>query len=164
MKVILRPLFSLLGAIFAMLRPTLPYMLICTMVIFADCYTAWQLDKRVKAKYGKRAPKESGKFRSSNAGRVIHTLIEVYVLIILAFFINLYITSGLGIDMTKEGQLVGWMYDLDNPIGDNRVDFGIFSRIDETTSDLKVDFDLYSRTILYTSSLSSFGLYILSSR
>ena len=112
MKVILRPLFSLLGAIFAMLQPTLPYMLICTMVIFADCYTAWQLDKRVKAKYGKRAPKESGKFRSSNAGRVIHTLIEVYVLIILAFFINLYITSGLGVDMTKvaAGAVIFWQF------------------------------------------------------
>lgn len=112
MKVILRPLFSLLGAIFAMLRPTLPYMLICTMVIFADCYTAWQLDKRVKAKYGKRAPKESGKFRSSNAGRVIHTLIEVYVLIILAFFINLYITSGFGVDMTKvaAGAVIFWQF------------------------------------------------------
>lgn len=112
MKVILRPLFSLLGAIFAMLRPTLPYMLICTMVIFADCYTAWQLDKRVKAKYGKRAPKESGKFRSSNAGRVIHTLIEVYVLIILAFFINMYITSGLGVDMTKvaAGAVIFWQF------------------------------------------------------
>lgn len=112
MKVILRPLFSLLGAIFAMLQPTLPYMLICTMVIFADCYTAWQLDKRVKAKYGKQAPKESGKFRSSNAGRVIHTLIEVYVLIILAFFINLYITSGLGVDMTKvaSGAVIFWQF------------------------------------------------------
>ena len=95
-----------------MLQPTLPYMLICTMVIFADCYTAWQLDKRVKAKYGKRAPKESGKFRSSNAGRVIHTLIEVYVLIILAFFINLYITSGLGVDMTKvaAGAVIFWQF------------------------------------------------------
>lgn len=112
MKVILRLLFSLLGAIFAMLQPTLPYMLICTMVIFADCYTAWQLDKRVKAKYGKQAPKESGKFRSSNAGRVIHTLIEVYVLIILAFFINLYITSGLGVDMTKvaSGAVIFWQF------------------------------------------------------
>ena len=101
MKTILRPLFAASGAVFAFLEPTLPYMLICTMVIFADCYTAWQLDKRVKAKYGSQAPKDSGKFRSSNAGRVIHTLIKVYVLIILAFFINLYITSGLGVDMTK---------------------------------------------------------------
>lgn len=101
MKVILRPLFSLLGATFALLKPTLPYILICTLAIFYDCYTAWQLDKRVKIKFGEQAPKKSGKFRSSNFGRVIHTLIKVYALIILAYFINLYITSGIGIDMTK---------------------------------------------------------------
>ena len=96
-----RPLFTMLGALLALLEPTLPYMLICTLAIFYDCYTAWRLDKRVKAKFGNKAPENSGKFRSSNAGRVIHTLIKVYVLIILAFFINLYITSGLGVDMTK---------------------------------------------------------------
>ena len=101
MKVILRPLFSLLGATFALLKPTLPYILICTLAIFYDCYTAWQLDKRVKVKFGEQAPKKSGKFRSSNFGRVTHTLIKVYALIILAYFINLYITSGIGIDMTK---------------------------------------------------------------
>ena len=32
----------------------------------------------------------------------------------------------LGIPRTKEGQVVGWIYDKDNPIGDNYVDFGIY--------------------------------------
>ena len=32
----------------------------------------------------------------------------------------------LGMTRTKEGQVVGWVYDPDNPIGDNYVDFGIF--------------------------------------
>ena len=32
----------------------------------------------------------------------------------------------LGIDKTKAGQIVGWVYNPDNPIGDNFVDFGIF--------------------------------------
>lgn len=32
----------------------------------------------------------------------------------------------LGIDKTKEGQVVGWIYDEKNPIGDNFVDFGIY--------------------------------------
>lgn len=96
-----RPIFTALGALLALLEPTLPYIIICTLAIFYDCYTAWQLDRRVKAKFGDKAPKNSGKFRSSNAGRVIHTLIKVYALIILAYFINLYITSGTGIDMTK---------------------------------------------------------------
>ena len=32
----------------------------------------------------------------------------------------------LGIDRTKAGQQVGWIYDEKNPIGDNYVDFGIY--------------------------------------
>lgn len=33
----------------------------------------------------------------------------------------------LGIPKTKAGQLVGWVYDEKNPIGDNYIDFGIFN-------------------------------------
>ena len=32
----------------------------------------------------------------------------------------------LGFSKTKEGQLIGWIYDEKNPIGDNFVDFGIY--------------------------------------
>ena len=32
----------------------------------------------------------------------------------------------LGIARTKAGQVVGWIYDEQNPIGDNHVDFGIY--------------------------------------
>ena len=32
----------------------------------------------------------------------------------------------LGIERTKAGQVVGWVYDEENPIGDNFVDFGIY--------------------------------------
>lgn len=37
----------------------------------------------------------------------------------------------LGIARTKAGQLVGWAYDTENPIGDNYVDFGIFNQHNE---------------------------------
>lgn len=33
----------------------------------------------------------------------------------------------LGIPKTKEGQVVGWVYDVDNPMGDNYVDFDIYA-------------------------------------
>ena len=33
----------------------------------------------------------------------------------------------LGIDETKAGQVVGWVYNPDNPTGDNFVDFGIYN-------------------------------------
>ncbi len=101
MKTLFRPLFTSLGAMIAIIEPAVPYMLICTLAIFYDCYTAWQLDRRVRAKYGSNAPRHTGKFKSSHFGRVIYTLIKVYALIILAYFIEQYITIGMPIDMTK---------------------------------------------------------------
>lgn len=38
----------------------------------------------------------------------------------------------LGFPRTKAGQVVGWVYDEENPIGDNYIDFGIFNLYDET--------------------------------
>lgn len=40
--------------------------------------------------------------------------------------------SALGIPKTAAGQLVGWVYDEKNPIGDNYIDFGL---TDECNSD-----------------------------
>lgn len=37
----------------------------------------------------------------------------------------------LGIPATKAGQVVGWIYDEENPIGDNYVDFGIYDTFRE---------------------------------
>lgn len=37
----------------------------------------------------------------------------------------------LGLPRTKAGQIVGWVYDEENPIGDNYVDFGIYDLYDE---------------------------------
>lgn len=37
----------------------------------------------------------------------------------------------LGIPRTKAGQIVGWIYDEKNPVGDNFVDFGIYDLYDE---------------------------------
>lgn len=34
----------------------------------------------------------------------------------------------IGLPKTKEGQFVGWVYDENNPVGDNFVDFGINPR------------------------------------
>lgn len=37
----------------------------------------------------------------------------------------------LGIPRTKAGQVIGWIFDKDNPIGDNYVDFGLYSTHNE---------------------------------
>ncbi len=33
----------------------------------------------------------------------------------------------LGIPRTKAGQVIGWVFDEENPIGDNYIDFGLFN-------------------------------------
>lgn len=51
----------------------------------------------------------------------------------------------LGIPKTKAGQVVGWIYDEENPVGDNFVDFGIFDVYNEKARDFV---NGYERTIL----------------
>lgn len=41
----------------------------------------------------------------------------------------------IGINKTKAGHVVGWVYDKENPIGDNYVDFGIFDIYNEKAMD-----------------------------
>lgn len=51
----------------------------------------------------------------------------------------------LGIPRTKAGQVVGWIYNTKNPVGDNYVDFGIY----DTNREVVRDFvNGYERTIL----------------
>ena len=51
----------------------------------------------------------------------------------------------LGIPRAKAGQVVGWVYDAKNPIGDNYVDFGIYDIHRETVRNFV---NGYERTIL----------------
>lgn len=51
----------------------------------------------------------------------------------------------LGIPKTKAGQVVGWVYDEKNPLGDNFVDFGIYDSHREVNRDFV---NGYERTIL----------------
>lgn len=51
----------------------------------------------------------------------------------------------LGIPRTKAGQVVGWIYDEKNPVGDNFVDFGIY---DQNREAVRNFVNGYERTIL----------------
>lgn len=78
-------IMGVMGACVAMIRPTFPFILVCTLAVLADCYTAWSLSRRVK----KRLPgANDGKFKSNYAGRVFITLIKVYSLTILVHLID----------------------------------------------------------------------------
>ena len=97
----MRWLFSLIGAVVAILEPTLPYLIICTIAIFADCFTAWQLAKRARKAHPDKVSEDGEKFKSNHFGNVIMTLVKAWTLIILAFLIQRHITDGLPIDLTK---------------------------------------------------------------
>lgn len=53
--------------------------------------------------------------------------------------------DNLGIPRTKEGQIVGWIYSKDNPVGDNYIDFGIYNVYKPATADFV---NGYERSIL----------------
>lgn len=74
-------LFAVWGAICAFLAPMIPFAMICILLILADCYTAWDLSRRVKKKYPGQA---TGKFKSQEMGRVFVTMIKSFAAIILA--------------------------------------------------------------------------------
>lgn len=83
-----RLIVGMFGAVCATLEPTVPYILVCTLAVFADCVSAWLLSKRVKKKH---PGKSQGKFKSNAAGRVFLSLLKIYSLILLTQLIDTYI-------------------------------------------------------------------------
>lgn len=105
-----RMLFTLFGAVLSALAPTLPYVLLCTVAILADCVTAFRLDRRVKKAYPKRVSKDGGKFKSHHFTSVLVTLALSYALLIFAYFLHLYVTDGLPFNALKvaAGAIIFW--------------------------------------------------------
>ena len=102
--------FSMISAVATALSPTLPYILLCTAAVLADCWTAWQLGKRVRKMYPGLTSKDSGKFKSSHFGAVLLTLLQVYALLVFAHFLHIYVTEGLPFNALKvaAGLVIGW--------------------------------------------------------
>ena len=98
---VLRWIFTALGATMAILEPTLPYILICTLMILADCYTAWSLSRRARKAHPDRVSKDGKKFKSHHFGAVLLTILKAWALIIMSFLIQRHITDGMPIDLTK---------------------------------------------------------------
>lgn len=98
---ILRWAFTAIGAAMAILEPTLPYILICSMMILADCYTAWSLSRRARKAHPDKVSADGKKFKSKHFGEVLVTLLKAWALIIMSFLIQRHITDGMPVDLTK---------------------------------------------------------------
>jgi len=96
--VFMKSIFVFVGSIIAFLEPTFPFIIICTLAVFMDCYTAWSLSRRVKKKY---PGANDGKFKSNYAGRVFTTLLKTYALILLVFLIENFIFEGLHVKLSN---------------------------------------------------------------
>ena len=77
----------LVGAVWGLVEPTIPFAGICLFAILIDCLTAWRLGKRVKAQNPK-AKTDDAKFRSSYARRMFYTLCSVYACTVLGWLID----------------------------------------------------------------------------
>lgn len=100
---------ALLAAVWAIIEPSLPYLLLCTGFIFLDCYSAWRLAKRVKKAHPTRA---TGKLVSEKMRHVFRTLAEVYAVVLLVYYAQVHITGSLPFDLTKvvAGAVCGWQF------------------------------------------------------
>ena len=98
--------FFLLGAVWGVVEPTIPFAGICMFAIVVDCITAYRLGKRVKKQRQERyptskLPKDDAKFKSSYARRMFYTLCIVYSCTVLGWlidthiyhFVNLYLAN-----------------------------------------------------------------------
>ena len=103
-------IFTIASAVASALAPTLPYIILCTAAVLADCITAWQLGKRVRKQHPTRTTPDAPKFKSSHFTSVLVTLMQVYALLIFAHFLHIYVTSALPFNALKvaAGLVIGW--------------------------------------------------------
>lgn len=72
------------GGLLVLLQPTFPFILICLAAILIDCWTAYRLSHRIKTKTGK----SKAKFQSRKFGKVVESIIEVLLVIVLAHLVD----------------------------------------------------------------------------
>lgn len=97
----LRWIFSALGGYIAILEPTLPYIFTCTMLILADCYTAWRLAQRARKQFPDRVSEDGKKFNSHHFGNVIETILKAWAAILMGFLIQHNVTTWLPVDLAN---------------------------------------------------------------
>lgn len=84
-----RVVLFVVGAVWGLLEPTIPFAGICLFAILMDCFTAYRLGRRVKKQKPNLAADEA-KFRSSYARRMFYTLCIIYACTVLGWLIDTY--------------------------------------------------------------------------
>ena len=81
---------GVLGWAVSRLAPAFPLIVIATLFVLYDAWSAYELDKRVHIMYPKRK-RQAAKFMSYKFRKIIPTLTERFVIIILAFLVERWV-------------------------------------------------------------------------
>lgn len=84
------------GVAWAVIEPTVPFLLVCLLVKALDVYTAITRNHRIMAKYEREMiahpdaehKKVSGKLCSQHMGRLFHSLLVVFGLVLAAHWVS----------------------------------------------------------------------------
>lgn len=82
---------GILGWVVGEFSPALPLLTIATAFVLYDAWSAYELDKRVHIRYPEKVKRSEAKFVSYKFRTVIPTLIERYVIIILAYCVQRWV-------------------------------------------------------------------------
>lgn len=88
---------GLIGWVVGEFQPAFPLIIVATLFVLYDAWCAFELDKRVHKKYPDKTSRDQAKFVSYKFRKVIPTLIERFVIIILAYcvqrwvFVDIYV-------------------------------------------------------------------------
>ena len=81
---------GVVGWVVGKFEPAFPLIIIATLFVLYDAWSAYELDKRVHVMYPKQK-REQAKFMSYKFRQVIPTLIERFVIIILAYCVERWV-------------------------------------------------------------------------
>ena len=85
-------------ALITFIEPTINFLTAIVFVVTLDCFSAFNLNRRIKKKYPKYS---TGKIESRKAIKVIYTIAKIYGVIILLWFIEIYVLKEPSLEVTK---------------------------------------------------------------
>ncbi len=84
----LQYVISIAGGLIVAFESSINFFIPCLIAIVIDVYTAWALGRRVHKKYPEKA---DGKFKREYKYRIITTMIIIFLAIIVANYVDVYV-------------------------------------------------------------------------
>lgn len=139
---------GLIGMVTAAIEPVIPFLALCTLFVFIDCFSAWMLARRVSRQHPEQS--KGCKFRSEYASEIFNTLAIIYLLVFGAYWLDFAVftmfTIHLGNWIAGAFCLVQIVSILENCSSCNGAPWAIVIQkilVDKTNRHLNIDLDQY---------------------